>query len=1200
MAHNFTDEQAEAITTEDYNLVVAAGAGSGKTRVLVERFIYLLENHHDWKLNSLVAITFTRAAALEMRDRLRRELSDHLNANQEDDEKRQRWTDLLAQIDSARISTFDSLCATILRANATSAQIDPTFEVLDEVQKRLLIDDVFDDIIEQFRDINHPALALFSNYDENSIREVTHSLITNSAQIPNPIPQASEFITLWQSHIGDALFPQVELLTRYIHDEAHDPFDPDDALSQDLQTIINAYEILSDPSNLFDIWDALSQIASINLQKGKRSGIYKEPFEFRKFVCNEARDLLKKFPPITERDHKASEMMVLWLQWLNAVQQLFNQRKREANLMDFNDLSLATLNLLDNFPAVRERYNGINGEFNHILVDEFQDTNSIQWQIVSHLSPQRKGAYFIVGDAKQSIYAFRGGDVSVFNRVCSDLDHSPIGKILPLSQSFRSHQILIHLFNDLFSSLFQIDTDNPHIDYQIEITKKDIMSAHRQEIPVETPIEFLLLDATYGYQQLPEQEQRKRKSKKLSTDEVRQWEAVAIAERIKEIAQASVTTDDVIIQQRGYGSIALLFRATTSITLYEDALKAYNIPFVTFAGRGYFDRQEVWDILNLLRALHNPLDDLSLASVLRSPIFAFNDELLFKLRLSDENGHIIPLWESLSTIPTHINAYITSDDTKRITYAYTTLYELSQLSGRVKISELLRIALQRTSYLAILTSLPAGQRLRRNIEKLVNIAEASNLVLLEDFTRYLEDLTASEAREGEAILDAEGVVQLMTVHASKGLEFDTVFVVDASYSNTQGEKGNIIAETVNNQTQFACKVFDEQSGKHEQTAYYTYLKAQSNYRTQPETIRLLYVAMTRAENHLIISGSISQDKKGNYKSKGWLDTLVSQYQINPTSPDTIHGNGYHIHLHRPVYDPTIPQKIQTTQQISNAWNSIGSLPQNMHPEPHHLPLLQTPPSTPDSAFGHLVASNLASLGSYQNATDMLSRQFYRDKVRNSILDDSPAEVRQIRLHKQNPSARIIGDIVHEALRYWHFTDDDVDLDALFRTYAWKHRVFEQESLEKAIHEARKLLKRFQKSDVYDWVEKAREQNLPVYPELPFIYHTGKRIVHGVIDLLLQRPDGTWSLVDYKTSTIPNFTSEAAKVHAEQYHLQVGMYATATLAELGKASLNVHIHYIRYNHTVSIPTDVWQARIANLESDIGDITQDLSKSGSRYD
>lgn len=283
-----------------------------------------------------------------------------------------------------------------------------------------------------------------------------------------------------------------------------------------------------------------------------------------------------------------------------------------------------------------------------MLVDEFQDTNAAQRDIVYRLCaadrPEGAGRLFVVGDPKQSIYAFRGADVSVFDDVRRDLLDSG-GRELPLAMSFRAHERLVGAFNDLFGAILTVG-DGPTARYEIGLGTP--MTAHRacdlgaaphQAQPI-TALAIPRLDKTLA----PEFQTK---------EEMRRWEAWALAQKLIEMVETGASIwergpEGGGYRPAGFGDVAVLFRAMTSAPLVEDVFKATGIPYVTIAGRGYFDRQEVWDLLNLLRALHNPGDDLALAAALRSPLFGLSDEALLALRLPPEGSRApLPLWQAL-------------------------------------------------------------------------------------------------------------------------------------------------------------------------------------------------------------------------------------------------------------------------------------------------------------------------------------------------------------------------------------------------------------------------------------------------------------------------------------------------------------------------------------------------------------------------
>lgn len=1189
---DFTEQQKSAILTHDKNLIVVAGAGSGKTRVLVERYLKLLEANPAWPLNALVAITFTREAALEMRNRVRKELETRLHSAPTP--KAKRWSDLLAQMDSARIDTIHGLCATILRANAAEAGIDPRFEVLEPIDGAALLTDVIDGVLRELvGDPDDDTATLFAEYDMRAIRTVLTNPNILMADLADMPLDADGIFQMWeqdwQANYGAARkrFKQdPQLIAAW---DWSPPSWPSD------DKIMAIYQALDDQwTPFFEETVSESCVALDNMQKSilLRGGAAakwggKDILAEAKENLGVIRDLLKAFKdmvdePPNDTDKRAAEMLVRWYRLIAKVRDAYQAEKEVHSYLDFNDLESKTAHLLNTRPAVRDRYQGV--EFKQLLVDEFQDTNEAQWKIVTSLANiDDDVAMFVVGDQKQSIYGFRGADVSVFDEARDIIgEQIPAGEEVPLSVSFRSHPGLIETFNALFSQILTKNPASPVAKYEIGfVDDTDAMTAHRQPLLDEAKAYYSSLELL-----LVQTETRGG----LSSDKLRQWEAYEIAERLKKLKteQAPIfdksDEDGDIYRAFDYGDAAILFQTTTHITIYEDVLKALDIPFVTVAGRGYYNRQEVWDMLNLLKALHSPTDNLSLAAALRSPMFGFSDEILLALRRlrdeSQERPSIIPLWDALSAddIPVLDVAQL-----ERIRFARDILHELRDLAGRVTISELLRRSLSKTGYLATLTGLSGGARLRRNVEKLIDIAEASGKITLGAFSHYLDDLTSREVREGEAVLDASGAVRLMTVHASKGLEFPIVVLADASRQLRDMDNDVLLYDRATRR--YVCKIYDADERKHIGSYAYRYAKMLKNRREEAEHKRLLYVAATRARDSLIMAGSIKVKKNGEWSISGWLEKVLMALELEKsydlhdgyTFDYTQHAT---IKLHLPKYNEALPQKLRQDDGIFD-WK----VPKNTV-QPQKPPRLQPIVIERERLLGHLAATQLAGIGGFYYAQSTKDKIYFRDTVRRQVLADAATQIREaVRVRDPRIKSRQIGEIVHEALRYWRFADNTKDIHALLESYAWQQNITDPHDVREVVQKALNLLKKFQSSDIYREMVVIQEKGHPFYTELPFIFRTDKRIIHGVIDVLYQRDDGTWVLIDYKTSYLRGMKAED---HARRYHLQVGAYASAAREELGGIVPDVYIYYIQRQEKVEIPANVWQTEIQKLEKYIGEL------------
>ena len=1029
-----TADQHTAIYEHERNLIVVAGAGSGKTFVLVERYLTLLDKNPDWSLNAVVAITFTKKAAQEMRDRVRKALEQRLSAAATS-EIQAVWAARMGAMESARIDTIHGLCASILRANAAEVGIDPGFEVLDEVDSRILLDDSIDDVLQAVAHEGGTTVRLFTEYDTQVIGQTLVRLVAED--LPNlPENIVEHWQGIWETNAA-TLITELRTHPPYL---AATQWQPEMGWPTYADKIMDVWTAchpliatLGESEDTHICLEALARLErAINLQGGKaESWGGKDTLDSSKAVLKALREIIRQSlaaigEPLGELDHKAAELLPLWVTLIQQTQQAYRSRKQEDGLVDFNDLERLTRDLLVNNPTVRERYQGT--EFKHLLVDEFQDTNAVQWEIVRGLADiEQGGSLFVVGDPKQSIYQFRGADVSVFEQVKGQITQTGGGDI-PLAHSFRTHQSLVAGFNHVFGQILVRDAGSPARDYEVELGK--LMEAKRLDAPSDAaPIEVLYLS--------------KPLEEKMDSEAMRRWEAYELAARLKNIVEDEkrliYDKEQRVTRPIDYGDIAILYQSTSNILLYEDVFKSAQVPFVTIAGRGYYSRQEVWDLLNLLTALHNPGDNLALASALRSPLFGLSDDALLALRLQrdpQEQHKRLPLYEALQ-YPTGLAA----DEQERVNFSQQCLSKLRAMAGRVSIADLLQAALDETGYLATLTGLPDGARRRGNVEKLIDKAQASRQVTLGAFSQYLKDLTTREVREGEALVDAEKSVTLMTVHASKGLEYPLVVLVDIGWS-----KGNFgDAVMLDPIYGLVCKVYDAVEDK--MIGGYAHKQAErlQNLRETAERKRLLYVAATRAQDYLLLSGA-RQNKKDTWMN--WLDTALELGEDLNAGSNVVERTWGNLRITIPEQPPADDVFNTIDDNGATGWMNPDIQALTLLPGDNQAPLTADIRIEASSAIRHITATQIADAGGaqYDNA--------YKRRFRRSVLHDAPLTIEQISLRdRKEVSQRIIGEMVHKVLGWWQFREDHSNFDDRLDSYAWELGVVDEGQRKYAIQEA---------------------------------------------------------------------------------------------------------------------------------------------------
>lgn len=853
-----TPEQRAAIE-HDGHLVVTAGAGSGKTRVLVERYLRLLDAVGDPDpFSAILAVTFTEKAAREMRERVRLALEQRASASAP--AERARRAALAAAVEGARIGTIHSFCATMLRAHPVETGLDPRFAILDEVEAGLLlaesVDEALRDVVSgrgagaEAAPIALPAglEVLLEEFGPAEVRAALVDLLRGGGETRAALrvlpANPADLLRWWREHLAlaraetlDELFASPSWRGAAATLLALAPGAPaDDRIGAQVRDVALWLNSLDPQAPDFAILDAL------NLQGGSKRlwgdadalTVAREALRALREAYRAVADLLA-FDPDPHIEERAALATLALRDLFQIADARYAQRKAALDRLDFDDLERRARDLLERHPHVRARWRA---ELRAVLVDEFQDTNDDQRAIIYALAGPSDAAgprLFVVGDGKQSIYRFRGADVSVFREVEADIQRWG-GRRLALQTSFRAHATLVELINRVGERLFW----RPRPQRPFEVPYEPL-AAHRPAPGHAITAEWHVLpDAGEALER-------------------RMAEAALLAGRLADLV-AGAAGPIVFDPQHGwrppaYGDIALLFQASTSFEPFEVALRARGIPYLTTAGRGYYGRQEVLDLIHLLRALDDPGDELALVGALRSPLFAVDDGAIMALKLSGAAS----LWEAL------LAAAEDGAADAEVRFAARTLGELQALRGRSTAVELLRAALDRTGYLAIISALEDGERRRANVEKLLAAARLAGARGLRAFSEYLDLLLRVEAREGDAPLEAHGAVRLMTVHRSKGLEFPIVALPDLGRAPPALRERWLARRAYG----LALQVRDPADEQRRPAAFVLARRAERQFE-RAERERLLYVAMTRARDYLILSGT-AQSKSDD----GWHAALAA-------------------------------------------------------------------------------------------------------------------------------------------------------------------------------------------------------------------------------------------------------------------------------------------------------------------------------------
>jgi ATP-dependent exoDNAse (exonuclease V) beta subunit len=670
---------------------------------------------------------------------------------------------------------------------------------------------------------------------------------------------------------------------------------------------------------------------------------------------------------------------------------------------------------------------------------------------------------FVVGDAKQSIYRFRGADVTVFVDVEREVQAGG-GLVLHLARTFRAHPPLLEVVNDLLPRMMT----PPHDARPFEVPYEPLeasRAAPREDI--EPPfLEVIIASAGDGAH-------------------ARSVAAATLAQRLGELHEAGARWDD----------IALLFRASPSFPDFEQALEDAGVPFVTVAGGGFYDRPEIRDLLNLLRAIASPRDDLAMAGLLRSPALGLSDAGLYRLRWPAAGGGPVGYQYALSGDLTSLS----QDDRECAVRARSVLEFVGAQANRVAVAELLKDVLDRTLYLAALRAAPGGGRLYRNVEKLLQDAHDCGIVRVEDFLEYVETLKSAGAREGEAPSEALGAVRLMTVHKAKGLEFPIVVLADAS-RQAPNEFGRILLSRELGVVARPGRRTDEEP------IAFRLAKAVEREHEQAEERRLLYVGATRAQEKLIVVGY-----RGPRRGESWLSLLEQ----------ALEEAGAHPAAGGPPECLMLP--------ASRALVAVREI--RMSPQPAPVPRdaadLRPPDESGIRPLYHLVPDEEVE------GTD--------DKPQPA--DDGRGRRQGIFAARAESDATLVGTLVHLAIRHWRFPGDP-HLQRLLRAAVREAGLLDERDVEQHAEQALLLLKRLRQDARWTELDGARR-----YHEVPYSLRQGTGTTSGRIDLLVQRGDSVWQIIDFKTSAIYGADDLETQSRSE-FDPQLARYRHAVEQQLG--------------------------------------------------
>ena len=837
--------QQEAAGTIDRDVLVRAGAGSGKTKTLVAHYLLLLDEHRTWHPADITAVTFTRKAAREMQSRIRKEMMRLVRLAGIDIDEKRFWLECLNGMDSANIGTIHSLCGRILRVHPAEAGLDPAFSVLDDNNAALQTARIVEEFISNISaDRDYEALLNF--YDGSTLTKILTEMLKNreKTDAAMAVPGVKTEVYLRNRARTFLTDPDLKEAIGEYREISSDPaFGKKYKAFQDrLQGLIRGYDEAcgalekdSHPADVINLfYDSLSDWTlkkrsdgyNVNLQKIKND--LRDSFPFLVPDTKKPNQDIAWYKKFWEQyDEAEGCLRNLWPDLRDGYMKFLDNMQA----VDFDSMESLTLKLLRTCPEIREVWGD---RVKALLVDEFQDTNDVQSELFTLLDPGHD-RLFAVGDKKQSIYGFRGTNVALFDRRGKEVANN-YGRDIHLDTTYRTDPELLGPMGNLLQRLMadeELFRKDYYAAYEAMQAPEDLREK-RDPLPKEPPyVEVLLAD--------PQQKEGDPEGEIVGR---------MLAQRLAELMDSGLL--------HSWNDAAILCRNSKDFKQFEKALEAWHIPYVTVAGKGYYDRSEIRDILNTLRAAENPDDNAALTGFLLSPSVGFTLEMTALLyRHANSGGLKKSFYQALTDADFNFED---EEKQKKLDRARSILKELIRVSGQVPLDEVLEKAISLTGIRTML-ALDSGDRAWLNLDKLLPTARESGLTSVSEFLEYLENISETGAREGEAPSDSSGAVRIMTIHQAKGLEFRVTIIHEGKSSHrlpsyVTGEDG--------------APVFYSSPA----SPRYTDVRKLMDGRDKAEWLRLFYVAATRAEYRLILCGK-KPSPKGNMDT--WLKRVITEF-----------------------------------------------------------------------------------------------------------------------------------------------------------------------------------------------------------------------------------------------------------------------------------------------------------------------------------
>ncbi|WML43321.1 helicase-exonuclease AddAB subunit AddA [Neobacillus sp. PS3-40] len=899
---SWTGDQWKAIMARNKDILVAAAAGSGKTAVLVERIIQkILSPEQPINVDELLVVTFTSASAAEMRHRIGEALEKAINQDPESRHLRKQ----LSLLNKASISTLHSFCMEVIRKYYYLIDLDPGFRIADDTEAQLLRDEVMDELLEtEYGKEDNEAFfnlvdSFTSDRSDAALWDIVRHIYDFAGANPLPDQYLQSIISMYDvsstEKVEDLPFMQSLLFDIELQLEgAREMIDRALELSKTPGGPAPRAENFIDDLNIIDTLMAAKNDSWTTLYQAMQTWSFSKAKtvkgdEYVKDLTEKAQKLRDKAKKKTQglKDEFFSrkpegflrdmdEMFPLIETLVNLVKAFTKQFeivKREKGLVDYSDLEHFCLEILTG--KMTESGEFLPSEaalsyrelFKEVYVDEYQDTNMVQETILKLVSKddEKNGNLFMVGDVKQSIYRFRLAEPNLFlekyNRFTSDGELS--GLRIDLARNFRSRKEVVDGTNFLFKQIMGIKVGEIEYDEAAELKTGASYPEDKAY-----PVELMLIDQKTGENEAEEREEQEVGSEMGEMDptelEKSQLEARLIANKIKELVASGShvhSTKTNSSRPLMYRDIVILLRSMTWAPQIMEEFKQQGIPIYANLSTGYFQATEVAIIMSLLRVIDNPLQDIPLASVLRSPIVGMDEEELAKIRINNKRGSF---WDAVSAFCKKKPSENEEAIYEKLRPFYDQLKNWRSMARRGSLSELIWQLYRDTLFYDFVGGLPGGKQRQANLRALYDRArqyEETSFRGLFRFLRFIERMIerGNDLGAARALGEQEDVVRLMTIHSSKGLEFPVVFV--AGLARTFNMMDIRKPYLLDKEYGFATKYVNAEKRISYPSLPQMAFKRKKKIEMLAEEMRVLYVALTRAKENLYLIGTLKDAEK---------------------------------------------------------------------------------------------------------------------------------------------------------------------------------------------------------------------------------------------------------------------------------------------------------------------------------------------------